>query len=593
MRVSFRWKIAALTASVAAVPLLVVGYLLIDVNAREVETSSRQLQIALTGQVADRVEDDLGAAERDLAAIGAALTETSMEEPARLALALRLLDASAALDVVAVYDASGAAIDRMREPPAAEIATPARLPAALREDALARGVAIAPAERSGDGARVLVVRPLRASALHEGGVHDPTHRGDDDGAQLTGWVAAPVSLARAQALVERLSRAHLGSERSTLMLVDAERRILAHPDRARILEPASQAALPADLARLGPRAASSGEGVAPDGTPVVATIVALSSAPWAVVAQVPTSRAYASLAQMRRIVTSTIAITIALALLASFFLARRLASPIGALVAFTRDLAARRFDRRVRIDTRDELATLGDALSDAARELQGSEARIREETAIRSDLGRYLPAELVDKIVKREQSMALGGRRLPITVLFADVVAFTPLSEKLPPEEVVSLLNELFTLLTEAVFRHGGTVDKFVGDCVMALFGAPEPRADHAARALATAQDMLRFLETANDGWQERFGTRVQLAIGVHSGEAVVGNVGSETRMEYTAIGDVVNVAARLETIARPQQILVSRATAQAAGDAFDTAPIGAREVPGRAEPIELFEVRW
>ncbi|MBZ0117852.1 MAG: hypothetical protein K8H88_12695, partial [Sandaracinaceae bacterium] len=91
MRVSFRWKIAALTASVAAVPLLVVGYLLIDVNAREVETSSRQLQIALTGQVADRVEDDLGAAERDLAAIGAALTETSMEEPARLALALRLL----------------------------------------------------------------------------------------------------------------------------------------------------------------------------------------------------------------------------------------------------------------------------------------------------------------------------------------------------------------------------------------------------------------------------------------------------------------------------------------------------------------------
>ena len=127
----------------------------------------------------------------------------------------------------------------------------------------------------------------------------------------------------------------------------------------------------------------------------------------------------------------------------------------------------------------------------------------------------------------------------------------------------------------------------------MAVFGAPAEQPDHAARALATARDMLRFLEAANAGLEDRYGVTVQLAIGVNSGDAVVGNVGSEKRMEYTAIGDVVNVAARLETIARPQQILVTRATADAAGDEFERTRIGEREVPGRAAPVELFEVSW
>ncbi|RLB48759.1 MAG: adenylate/guanylate cyclase domain-containing protein, partial [Deltaproteobacteria bacterium] len=174
----------------------------------------------------------------------------------------------------------------------------------------------------------------------------------------------------------------------------------------------------------------------------------------------------------------------------------------------------------------------------------------------------------------------------------ADVVAFTPLTERLSPEEVVSLLNELFTVMTELVFRHGGTVDKFVGDCVMAVFGAPTAQADHARRALDCAEDMMRWLSTANPGWEERYGATVQLAIGVHSGEAIVGNIGSERRMEYTAIGDVVNVAARLEAIARPMQILVSSATKEAVGESHEFAEIGERVLSGRQDPVELWEVR-
>lgn len=569
MRFPFRLKIALLAAVCAAVPLVTLGWLLIDVNAREVESSSQALQIALTEQVAARADEQAERTERALASIARALADAELEPDARLALALRLMEGEPELDVVAVYDASGALIDRMRDP-GSDAATPEALPSELQERAAGEGAAIGRAERSAEVLRVLVVVPLRA------------------GERVTGYAASPVSLASLQREVERLSRAHLASAEGALFVLDAEGRALAHPDAARLLE-RSDVEVDASL----PRAPVSGELVDASGRAWLATRAGLERRPWAVVARIPKDVAYASLAHMRAIVLWAIALALVVALAASFLLARRLAAPIARLVAFTKELAARRFDARVSLDTGDELAVLGDALSDAAAELGASEARAREEMAIRADLGRYLPAELVEAIIRREQSMELGGRRTAITVLFADVVAFTPLSDRLPPEQVVALLNELFTLLTEAVFRHGGTVDKFVGDCVMALFGAPAPAEDHARRAVASARDMLRFCESANVGWKERFGVEVQLAIGINSGDAVVGNVGSRERMEYTAIGDVVNVAARLETIARPQQILISAATAEQVREDFELSAIGAREVPGRTAPVELWEAAW
>lgn len=569
MRISFRLKIAVLTSTLSALPLVAVGWLLIDVNAREVESATQAHQIALVDSVADRIEAEVGPIEGTLVAIARALTDESLGEGARVALALRLLESQPNVDVVAIYDVRRQLIDRIRESQADVRETPAELPAELVRELDAHGRALGSAERGDGHVRVLLVVPVIAR----------------DG-RRTGYAAASWRLVAVQEQISRLSASQLASREGVLMVQDGER-VLAHPDEGSLL---------ADIDPVDgdpTRAPVSSERVDEHGRVWLDTAVGLRSVPWTVVASIPVDVAYASLGEMRRIVLGTITITVLAALLAAFFFARRLTAPIEKLVAFTKDLAARRFDRRVVIETSDELRVLGDALSDAARELERSEGRIREEVAIRSDLGRYLPGELVEQIIRREQSMELGGQRRPITVLFADVVAFTPMSDRLPPEEVVAILNELFTLLTEAVFRHEGTVDKFIGDCVMALFGAPRPQEDHAARALATAQDMLRFLESANAGWKDRYGLEIQLAIGINTGDAVVGNVGSEKRMEYTAIGDVVNVAARLETIARPQQILISRATADAAGDDFETLPVGEREIPGRAEPVELFEVSW
>lgn len=568
MRLSFRLKIAVLTSTLSALPLVAAGWLLIDVNAREVESATQAHQIALVDSIAERVETELAHAEGTLGTIARAVADDSLPEDVRVALALRMIDAQPDVDVVGIYGADGDLIDRMRDP-RTDGGTPEALARELRDAAATEGRAIGASEASAGSVQVLLVVPVRTAA-----------------GALTGYAAAPWSLARIQAQIERLSESQLASREGVLMVQDGAR-ILAHADPSRLLEPSrSSGGDPT-------RAPASAERDDETGRAWLDTAVGVPSLPWSVVASIPVDVAYASLGKMRRIVLSTIAITLLAALLAAFFFARRLTAPIGELVAFTKDLAARRFDQRVTIRSSDELSVLGDALSDAAGELERSDARIREEIAIRSDLGRYLPAELVEQIIAREQSMELGGQRRPITVLFADVVAFTPLSDRLPPEQVVAILNELFTLLTEAVFRHEGTVDKFIGDCVMALFGAPAPQADHAARAIHVAQDMLRFLESANAGWKDQYGVEIQLAIGINTGDAVVGNVGSEKRMEYTAIGDVVNVAARLESIARPQQILISRATADAAGEEFSCLPVGEREVPGRAERVELFEVPW
>jgi class 3 adenylate cyclase len=230
-------------------------------------------------------------------------------------------------------------------------------------------------------------------------------------------------------------------------------------------------------------------------------------------------------------------------------------------------------------------------MREAARSLAASEQQLRDEAAVRADLGRYLPAQLVDKIVRREQSLALGGELRRVTVLFADVAGFSTLVGERPPPVVVAILNQLFTILSELVFRHGGTVDKFIGDCVMAFWNAPDAQADHGARAVAAAADMARWVEAANEIWQDQHGVTVHLAIGIHTGDAVIGNFGSERRMEYTCIGEAVSLAARLEAIARPSQILVTEAVRDAAGDRFTYLPLGQHRVARRLEPVELFEV--
>jgi class 3 adenylate cyclase len=189
--------------------------------------------------------------------------------------------------------------------------------------------------------------------------------------------------------------------------------------------------------------------------------------------------------------------------------------------------------------------------------------------------------------------LRLGGTRASVTVVFADVVRFTQLAEVEKPEAVVVWLNELFAILTEVVLRNGGVVDKFMGDSIMAFWGALDDERNHASDALRAAAEMARFVQIANRDWSQRLGRSLELGIGVNSGECIVGNLGSSKRMEYTVVGDAVNIAARLEKHAAPGQILVGDATRREAAGAseFDFVFVGQQRVAGRREMLDIYEL--
>lgn len=189
---------------------------------------------------------------------------------------------------------------------------------------------------------------------------------------------------------------------------------------------------------------------------------------------------------------------------------------------------------------------------------------------------RYVAPEIVSALLKTPGALELSGKTTEIAVLFVDVRGFTTMSEVLSPTDVVAILNRYLTLISDCIFKHGGTLDKFVGDAAMAFWGAPLPCPNAELKAALAALDMVEGSRALSEQLLSEFGRTVSFGIGIHSGEAVVGNVGSPKRMDYTAIGDTVNTAARLEANAPGGTIYISRAVADALGERAIVTSLGA-----------------
>jgi len=219
--------------------------------------------------------------------------------------------------------------------------------------------------------------------------------------------------------------------------------------------------------------------------------------------------------------------------------------------------------------------------------------RLAKEEVARANYGRFLPEYVVKQMLENPDSFKLGGVLQTITVLFADIRGFTRISEHAPPEKIVQLLNRYFSAMTDIIFAHGGTLDKYLGDGLMALFGAPTVTPKDAANAVSAAVAMQRRMLSINDELREEGFPEIGIGIGLHTGEVTVGYIGSERRSEYTAIGDAVNTASRLESNAKAGEILVSEVTAKAAHSRYQLAPREPITVKNREQPVPLFEVEW
>jgi adenylate cyclase len=221
----------------------------------------------------------------------------------------------------------------------------------------------------------------------------------------------------------------------------------------------------------------------------------------------------------------------------------------------------------------------------------------RTRQRLRQVFARYVADEVVEKLMAAGKLPDLGGEALTVTVLFADIRNFTTVSERLSAHEVVEMLNAYFSLICDPILEHGGTVDKFIGDAVMAVFGAPAPQPDHARRALSTALAMAARAEEFQAWMAQRFPEKglpqFHIGIGVHSGEAVVGNIGSLKRLEYTAIGDTVNIASRLESLTKELgwTIIASAQGVEAAGPGVKTGATQESRLKGREELVQIHEI--
>jgi len=228
----------------------------------------------------------------------------------------------------------------------------------------------------------------------------------------------------------------------------------------------------------------------------------------------------------------------------------------------------------------------------AVENARAHERLAREEVA-RANYSRFLPEYVVKQMLENPESFKLGGVSQTITILFADIRGFTRISEHAPPEKIVSLLNRYFSAMTDIIFAHGGTLDKYLGDGLMALFGAPTATPDDASNALNAAVAMQRRLLGINRELRDEGFAEIGVGMGLHTGEAVIGYVGSDRRSEYTAIGDTVNTSSRLESNARGGEILISDATAKAAHSRYKLKSREPIMVKNRQQPVNLWEVDW
>ncbi len=270
----------------------------------------------------------------------------------------------------------------------------------------------------------------------------------------------------------------------------------------------------------------------------------------------------------------------------ALFIARSVTRPVLELAAAARDVQNGNYERPLRIAQQDELGALASAFN---RMMKG----LAERDRVRSLLGKVVSPAIAERLLSRE--VELGGEEREVTVLFSDLRGFTSFSESRPAHEIVTILNDYFTRMSAAVESHDGVVDKYIGDGIMALFGAPVAHEDDAGNALAAALAMLEALQAMNRGLAARGVPALRMGIGIATARVIAGNLGSPNRLNYTVVGDGVNLAARLEGLTKPDaldaEIIAAESTIQRAKRRFQVRALGATAVRGKAEPVAVYAV--
>lgn len=279
-------------------------------------------------------------------------------------------------------------------------------------------------------------------------------------------------------------------------------------------------------------------------------------------------------------------VSIFVAVVFAYFLSKLVSSSLSILCDTVKSIGKGDYSARSPLLTRDEFNELSIAVNQMAKGLE-------ERERLKIGFTRYVSQYALEELLKLDQPITLEGERKKVTVLFTDLRDFTKMAEELPPEDVLKLLNEYYEEMIEVIFNYGGTLDKFIGDGMMVEFGAPLEDKLQELHAVLAAVHMQLHLDRLSDKWERDGKKRLLMGIGIHTGLAVLGNIGSERRMEYTAIGDTVNVASRLERATKKidKRIIVSSTVYEKVKDHFTFEDLKRVEIPGRKGNIQAYSL--
>lgn len=321
------------------------------------------------------------------------------------------------------------------------------------------------------------------------------------------------------------------------------------------------------------------------GNPSPAVVGASAVVPlvgWSVVVEQPADTALAPIRQQQRSTLTWMAVGLVGAVLVGFTTVRAVTGRIQRYRAAAAKVAAGELESAIEVKGRDELAQLGRSLNEM---IQG----LRERERLRRTFSRYVSDAVATRILSESSDLDLKGEQVEVTVLFIDVRDFTSYSERHTPREVVDLLNAYLQVIVRGVVAHDGVINKFIGDAVMAVFGVPKALPDPEKRAVASALEIRDRVRAFNEERRKAGLEVARFGIGVNTGAAIAGNLGTAERMEYTVIGDAVNVAQRLQSNAQENEVIISASTYERVKTAFSAQARGAVKVKGKEQPVEVY----
>jgi adenylate cyclase len=405
-----------------------------------------------------------------------------------------------------------------------------------------------------------------------------------DGGKVTGALGALFDI---QTVFEEVVRSAKFEESGYAVIVGGDGRILAHPDPSRVNQDVSR--YPAVIKGM---TTQEGELVAPNAAGQVRRFMfkqlrnpqTVDPKPWILLTEINESEALRPLAQLRDELIAGVALMLALGLGIAWSAAKSHARPLQRLEEVAHAIEAGDLTRKARLEGRDAFARLGAAIDSMTKGLQ-------ERDHVKDVFGKYIAKQAAERLLKGP--LDLGGESKNVTILFSDIRGFTSIAETMTPEQVVTFLNAYFSEMVDAVMEQGGVLDKFLGDGLMAVFGSFGDQPDHAERAVRTGLRMKALLAKINGDRAVYGKPPFDIGIGIHTGDVVVGNIGSKQRLEFTHIGDGVNIASRVQALNKEYHttMLVTGATYEAIGGSFTVRPVGEVTLRGKTRPLPIYEV--